>query len=65
MRCHTLDMRTSAALRPLVATALMLALLSGCSLLGDLPKWGAKRDAAKAVGAGGLECLEHRRYSLA
>ena len=51
MRCHTLDMRTSAALRPIVATALILALLSGCSLLGDVPKWGAKRDAAKAANA--------------
>ena len=27
----------------------MLALLSGCSLLGDGPKWGAKRAAAKAA----------------
>ena len=43
-----MDMRTSAALRPFIATALALALLSGCSLLGDGPKWGSKRDAANA-----------------
>ena len=40
MRCHTLDMKTHAALRPIVAMALVVALLSGCSLFGDGPKWG-------------------------
>ena len=47
MRCHTLDMNTHSALRPVVAAASVFALLSGCSLLGDGPKWGAKRDAEK------------------
>jgi L,D-transpeptidase ErfK/SrfK len=42
-------MKTPAALRPIVATALSLALFSGCSLLGDGPRWGGKRDADKAV----------------
>ena len=44
-------MKTHAALRSIVVTALVLALLSGCSLFGDGPKWGAKRDAEKAAKA--------------
>ena len=51
MRCHTLDMKTQSALRTLIVTALGVALVSGCSLLGDGPKWGAKRDAEKAAKA--------------
>ena len=39
----------------------MLALLSGCSLLGDGPKWGAKRDAAESRerGAGASRAGAH------
>ncbi|HEY6123238.1 MAG TPA: hypothetical protein VIV63_01205, partial [Steroidobacteraceae bacterium] len=44
-------MKTHVALRPLVVPALVFALLSGCSLLGEGPKWGAKRDADKAANA--------------
>jgi L,D-transpeptidase ErfK/SrfK len=39
-------MKTQSALRPVV-TALVVAVLSGCSLLGDGPKWGAKKATAK------------------
>jgi L,D-transpeptidase ErfK/SrfK len=42
-------MKTPAALRSIVVTAFSLALLSGCSLFGDGPRWGAKRDAEKAA----------------
>ena len=42
-------MKTHAALRSIVVTGLVLALVSGCSLFGDGPKWGAKRDAEKAA----------------
>jgi L,D-transpeptidase ErfK/SrfK len=39
-------MKTSAALRPLAVTALAITLLSGCSLFGSGPRWGAKKEAA-------------------
>jgi len=42
-------MKTQSAPRLLIVTALGLVLVSGCSLLGDGPKWGAKRDAEKAA----------------
>jgi L,D-transpeptidase ErfK/SrfK len=44
-------MRTQAVLRPITTAALVIALLTGCSLISDLPKWGAKRDAAKVANA--------------
>jgi L,D-transpeptidase ErfK/SrfK len=44
-------MKTQSALRTLIVSALGVALVSGCSLLGDGPKWGAKRDAEKAAKA--------------
>ncbi|MEO8018207.1 MAG: L,D-transpeptidase family protein [Pseudomonadota bacterium] len=40
-------MKTQAAVRPIIVAALGLALLSGCSLMGDGPRWGAKKDVAK------------------
>ena len=42
-------MKTQAALRPIFATLLSLAVLSGCSLFGDGPGWGAKRDTEKVA----------------
>ncbi|HEU5136006.1 MAG TPA: L,D-transpeptidase family protein [Steroidobacteraceae bacterium] len=42
-------MKTHAALRSVVVFGLALAVLSGCSLFGDGPKWGAKRDAEKVA----------------
>jgi len=40
-------MNKQSALRALVLTAFIGALISGCSLFGDGPKWGAKRDSDK------------------
>jgi LysM repeat protein len=40
-------MKTQSALRPFFAISLVMAVLSGCSLLGDGPKWGAKKAAPK------------------
>jgi L,D-transpeptidase ErfK/SrfK len=44
-------MKTQAALRPLVLTALIATLVSGCSLFDAGPKWGGKRDVEKDVNA--------------
>ena len=46
-----MDMKTQSALRAFIVTALGMALVSGCSLFGDGPKWGAKRNAEKAAKA--------------
>jgi L,D-transpeptidase ErfK/SrfK len=40
-------MNKPSALRALILTVLIGALASGCSLFGEGPKWGAKRDAEK------------------
>ena len=42
-----MDMNKQSALRALILPALIGALVSGCSLFGDGPGWGAKRDSAK------------------
>ena len=49
MRCHTLDMKTQSALRPLVVAALVSRWFPAARCSGDGPKWGAKRDAEKAA----------------
>ena len=45
-------MRKPTALRSLVATLIGITLLTGCSLLGDGPKWGGKKGADKSAAAG-------------
>ncbi len=40
-------MKTQAALRPLILTALVATLVSGCSLFDAGPRWGGKRDVEK------------------
>src|SRR4051812_20491230 len=49
MRCHNLSMKNSFALRALVLVAASGALLSGCSLFGDGPKWGKKEEPKVAA----------------
>src|SRR6187399_605794 len=65
MRCHTLDMKTQSALRPLIVTALGVVLVSGCSLFGDGPKWGGKKDAEKVAAVPALpEPVPTHRFEI-
>src|SRR5690349_9734311 len=65
MRCHTLDMKTQSALRPLIVTALGVRLVSGCSLFGDGPKWGGKKDADKVAAVPALpEPVPTHRFEI-
>jgi L,D-transpeptidase ErfK/SrfK len=47
MQCHTRVMKTTSALRLFTASLVGVALLAGCSLFGDGPRWGSKKDADK------------------
>ena len=66
MRCHTSSHENVSALRALLLLASAGALLSGCSLFGDGPKWGSKRDADKdAAGSATLpEPVATHRFEI-
>jgi len=47
MQCHTSNMKNRSAARVLLALASAGLVLSGCSLFGNGPSWGNKKDADK------------------
>src|SRR5688572_19562403 len=49
LRCHNSNMKNRSALRALLVLTSAGLLSSGCSLFGEGPSWGSKRDADKGA----------------